>query len=70
MIMISWKNKAKKKGNFQNIKIKAFFTVQQKDSLSVQLSNLGIVRSMKKTQQTQPRNKSVYIELGKGLAFY
>ncbi|XP_076433782.1 breast cancer type 1 susceptibility protein isoform X5 [Peromyscus maniculatus bairdii] len=35
----------------------------QKDSLSVQLSNLGIVRSMKKTQQTQPRNKSVYIEL-------
>ncbi|XP_036050389.1 breast cancer type 1 susceptibility protein [Onychomys torridus] len=34
-----------------------------KDSLSVQLSNLGIVRSMKKTQQTQPRNKSVYIEL-------
>ncbi|XP_052612218.1 breast cancer type 1 susceptibility protein isoform X2 [Peromyscus californicus insignis] len=34
-----------------------------KDSLSVQLSNLGIVRSMKKTQQTLPRNKSVYIEL-------
>ncbi|XP_028636496.1 breast cancer type 1 susceptibility protein [Grammomys surdaster] len=35
-----------------------------KDSLSVQLSNLGIVKSMKKNRQTQPRNKSVYIELG------
>ncbi|XP_076791867.1 breast cancer type 1 susceptibility protein isoform X5 [Arvicanthis niloticus] len=34
-----------------------------KDSLSVQLSNLGIVRSMKKNRQTQPQNKSVYIEL-------
>ncbi|XP_007643355.1 breast cancer type 1 susceptibility protein isoform X2 [Cricetulus griseus] len=34
-----------------------------KDSLSVQLSNLGIVRSTKKNHQTQPRNKSVYIEL-------
>ncbi|XP_031209934.1 breast cancer type 1 susceptibility protein [Mastomys coucha] len=34
-----------------------------KDSLSVQLSNLGIVRSVKKNRQTQPRNKSVYIEL-------
>ncbi|KAL6083334.1 hypothetical protein STEG23_033029, partial [Scotinomys teguina] len=34
-----------------------------KDNLSVQLSNLGIVRSTKKTQQTQPRKKSVYIEL-------
>ncbi|XP_021496861.1 breast cancer type 1 susceptibility protein isoform X5 [Meriones unguiculatus] len=34
-----------------------------KDSLSVQLSNLGIVRSVKKNKQTQPRKKSVYIEL-------
>ncbi|XP_038184367.1 breast cancer type 1 susceptibility protein isoform X2 [Arvicola amphibius] len=35
-----------------------------KDSLSVQLSNLGIVRSTKKNQQPQPRKKSVYVELG------
>lgn len=35
-----------------------------KDSLSVQLSNLGIVRSTKKNQQARPRKKSVYIELG------
>ncbi|KAK7802204.1 hypothetical protein U0070_008744 [Myodes glareolus] len=35
-----------------------------KDSLSVQLSNLGIVRSTKKNLQAQPRKKSVYIELG------
>nr|AAB17114.1 breast/ovarian cancer susceptibility homolog [Mus musculus] len=34
-----------------------------KDSLGVQLSNLGIVRSVKKNRQTQPRKKSVYIEL-------
>lgn len=34
-----------------------------KDSLSVQLSNLGIVRSMKKKRQTQPQNKSVYLAL-------
>ncbi|XP_040605698.1 breast cancer type 1 susceptibility protein isoform X6 [Mesocricetus auratus] len=32
-----------------------------KDNLSVQLSNLGIVR--RKSRQAQPRNKSVYIEL-------
>lgn len=35
-----------------------------KDNLSVQLSNLGIVRSAKKSQQAWPRKKSVYIELG------
>ncbi|XP_072636776.1 breast cancer type 1 susceptibility protein isoform X3 [Canis lupus baileyi] len=33
-------------------------------SLSVQLSNLGIVRSLRTKQQIQPQNKSVYIELG------
>ncbi|CAO2645462.1 Breast cancer type 1 susceptibility protein homolog [Lemmus lemmus] len=36
----------------------------QKDSLSVQLSNLRIMRSTKKNQQARPRKKSVYIELG------
>ncbi|XP_021067239.1 breast cancer type 1 susceptibility protein isoform X2 [Mus pahari] len=34
-----------------------------KDSLGVQLSNLGIVRTVKRNRQTQPRNKSFYIEL-------
>nr|KAF6454911.1 BRCA1 DNA repair associated [Rousettus aegyptiacus] len=33
-------------------------------SLSVQLSNLGIVRSLRTKQQIQPQNKFVYIELG------
>ncbi|XP_058417035.1 breast cancer type 1 susceptibility protein isoform X2 [Diceros bicornis minor] len=33
-------------------------------SLSVHLSNLGIVRSLRTKQQIQPQNKSVYIELG------
>ncbi|XP_047562027.1 breast cancer type 1 susceptibility protein isoform X2 [Lutra lutra] len=33
-------------------------------SLSVQLSDLGIVRSLRTKQQIQPQNKSVYIELG------
>ncbi|XP_074199454.1 breast cancer type 1 susceptibility protein isoform X11 [Camelus bactrianus] len=33
-------------------------------SLGIQLSNLGIVRSLRTKQQTQPQNKSVYIELG------
>ncbi|XP_060145944.1 breast cancer type 1 susceptibility protein isoform X13 [Globicephala melas] len=36
----------------------------QETSLSVQLSNLGIVRSLRTKQQIQPQNKSVYIELG------
>ncbi|XP_032471313.1 breast cancer type 1 susceptibility protein isoform X10 [Phocoena sinus] len=36
----------------------------QGTSLSVQLSNLGIVRSLRTKQQIQPQNKSVYIELG------
>ncbi|XP_073901897.1 breast cancer type 1 susceptibility protein isoform X3 [Castor canadensis] len=36
----------------------------QETSLSVQLSNLGIMRSLRTKQQIQPRNKSVYIELG------
>ncbi|XP_029068346.1 breast cancer type 1 susceptibility protein isoform X9 [Monodon monoceros] len=36
----------------------------QETSLSVQLSNLGIVRSLRTEQQIQPQNKSVYIELG------
>ncbi|XP_032446965.1 breast cancer type 1 susceptibility protein [Lynx canadensis] len=33
-------------------------------SLSVQLSNFGIVRSLRTKQQIQPQNKSVYIDLG------
>ncbi|XP_054544738.1 breast cancer type 1 susceptibility protein isoform X8 [Talpa occidentalis] len=33
-------------------------------SLSVQLSDLGIVRSLRTKQQIQPQKKSVYIELG------
>ncbi|XP_069459832.1 breast cancer type 1 susceptibility protein isoform X4 [Ovis canadensis] len=33
-------------------------------SLTVKLSNLGIVRSLRTKQQTQSQNKSVYIELG------
>ncbi|XP_062030833.1 breast cancer type 1 susceptibility protein isoform X6 [Lepus europaeus] len=33
-------------------------------SLSVQVSDLGIVRSLRTTHQIQPQNKSVYIELG------
>ncbi|XP_073745601.1 breast cancer type 1 susceptibility protein isoform X10 [Callorhinus ursinus] len=33
-------------------------------NLSVQLSDLGIVRSLRTKQQIQPQNKSVYIELG------
>uniref|UniRef100_A0A8C6R6G0 Breast cancer type 1 susceptibility protein homolog n=1 Tax=Nannospalax galili TaxID=1026970 RepID=A0A8C6R6G0_NANGA len=37
------------------------------DSFSDQLSNLGIVRPLKKNQQIRPQNKSVYIELGKFL---
>ncbi|XP_023367010.1 breast cancer type 1 susceptibility protein [Otolemur garnettii] len=36
----------------------------QETNLSVQLSNLGIVRSLRTKQQIQPQNKSVYIELG------
>ncbi|KAJ8786843.1 hypothetical protein J1605_023275 [Eschrichtius robustus] len=36
----------------------------QETSLSVQLSNLGIVRSLRTKQQIQPQKKSVYIELG------
>ncbi|XP_057570375.1 LOW QUALITY PROTEIN: breast cancer type 1 susceptibility protein [Hippopotamus amphibius kiboko] len=36
----------------------------QETSLSVQLSNLGIVRSPRTKQQIQPHKKSVYIELG------
>uniref|UniRef100_A0A8C9JYF1 Breast cancer type 1 susceptibility protein homolog n=1 Tax=Panthera tigris altaica TaxID=74533 RepID=A0A8C9JYF1_PANTA len=36
----------------------------QETSLSVQLSNFGIVRSLRTKQQIQPQNKSVYIELG------
>ncbi|KAM9045452.1 breast cancer type 1 susceptibility protein isoform 3-T3 [Megaptera novaeangliae] len=36
----------------------------QETSLSVQLSNLGIVRSPRTKQQIQPQKKSVYIELG------
>ncbi|XP_061031813.1 breast cancer type 1 susceptibility protein isoform X44 [Eubalaena glacialis] len=35
----------------------------QETSLSVQLSNLGIVRSLRTKQQIQPQKKSVYIEL-------
>ncbi|XP_064438573.1 breast cancer type 1 susceptibility protein isoform X2 [Mirounga angustirostris] len=33
-------------------------------NLSVQLSDLGLVRSLRTKQQIQPQNKSVYIELG------
>ncbi|XP_070417941.1 breast cancer type 1 susceptibility protein isoform X11 [Equus przewalskii] len=33
-------------------------------SLSVHLSNLGIVRSLRTKQQIQPQNKSIYSELG------
>ncbi|XP_047399509.1 breast cancer type 1 susceptibility protein isoform X2 [Sciurus carolinensis] len=33
-------------------------------SLSVQLSNLGIMKSLRTKQQIQPQSKSVYIELG------
>ncbi|XP_021095839.1 breast cancer type 1 susceptibility protein isoform X2 [Heterocephalus glaber] len=33
-------------------------------SLGVQLSDLGIVRSLRTKKQAQPQNKSVYIELG------
>ncbi|XP_058140296.1 breast cancer type 1 susceptibility protein isoform X5 [Dasypus novemcinctus] len=36
----------------------------QETSLSAQLSNLGIVRSLRTKQQTQLQSKSVYIELG------
>ncbi|XP_029782721.1 breast cancer type 1 susceptibility protein isoform X2 [Suricata suricatta] len=36
----------------------------QEPSRSVQLSNLGVVRSLRTKQQIQPQNKSVYIELG------
>ncbi|XP_037665694.1 breast cancer type 1 susceptibility protein isoform X7 [Choloepus didactylus] len=36
----------------------------QETSLSVQLSNLGIVRSLRTKQQIQLQSKSVYIELG------
>uniref|UniRef100_A0A452VM94 Breast cancer type 1 susceptibility protein homolog n=1 Tax=Ursus maritimus TaxID=29073 RepID=A0A452VM94_URSMA len=36
----------------------------QETSLSVHLSDLGIVRSLRTKQQIQPQNKSVYIELG------
>ncbi|XP_008269771.2 breast cancer type 1 susceptibility protein isoform X3 [Oryctolagus cuniculus] len=36
----------------------------QETSLSVQVSDLGIVRSLRTTHQIQPQNKSVYIELG------
>ncbi|XP_076725584.2 breast cancer type 1 susceptibility protein isoform X35 [Callospermophilus lateralis] len=36
----------------------------QETSLSVQLSNLGIMKSLRTKQQIQPQNKSVYIELG------
>ncbi|XP_069338716.1 breast cancer type 1 susceptibility protein isoform X24 [Eulemur rufifrons] len=36
----------------------------QETSLSVQLSNLGIVRSLRTKQQIKPQTKSVYIELG------
>ncbi|XP_037347417.1 breast cancer type 1 susceptibility protein isoform X3 [Talpa occidentalis] len=36
----------------------------QESSLSVQLSDLGIVRSLRTKQQIQPQKKSVYIELG------
>ncbi|XP_070083301.1 breast cancer type 1 susceptibility protein isoform X13 [Equus caballus] len=36
----------------------------QETSLSVHLSNLGIVRSLRTKQQIQPQNKSIYIELG------
>ncbi|XP_025717456.2 breast cancer type 1 susceptibility protein isoform X9 [Callorhinus ursinus] len=36
----------------------------QETNLSVQLSDLGIVRSLRTKQQIQPQNKSVYIELG------
>ncbi|XP_034883101.1 breast cancer type 1 susceptibility protein isoform X2 [Mirounga leonina] len=36
----------------------------QETNLSVQLSDLGLVRSLRTKQQIQPQNKSVYIELG------
>ncbi|XP_007955915.1 breast cancer type 1 susceptibility protein [Orycteropus afer afer] len=36
----------------------------QETNLSVQLSNFGIVTSLRTKQQTQVQNKSVYIELG------
>ncbi|XP_070417940.1 breast cancer type 1 susceptibility protein isoform X10 [Equus przewalskii] len=36
----------------------------QETSLSVHLSNLGIVRSLRTKQQIQPQNKSIYSELG------
>uniref|UniRef100_A0A2K5VLC7 Breast cancer type 1 susceptibility protein homolog n=1 Tax=Macaca fascicularis TaxID=9541 RepID=A0A2K5VLC7_MACFA len=36
----------------------------QETSLSVPLSNLGIVRTLRTKQQIQPQKKSVYIELG------
>ncbi|XP_045382607.1 breast cancer type 1 susceptibility protein isoform X5 [Lemur catta] len=36
----------------------------QETSLSVQLSNLGIVRSLRTKQQIKPQTNSVYIELG------
>ncbi|XP_069338744.1 breast cancer type 1 susceptibility protein isoform X50 [Eulemur rufifrons] len=39
-------------------------------SLSVQLSNLGIVRSLRTKQQIKPQTKSVYIELGEAASGY
>ncbi|XP_077657250.1 breast cancer type 1 susceptibility protein isoform X24 [Urocitellus parryii] len=39
-------------------------------SLSVQLSNLGIMKSLRTKQQIQPQNKSVYIELGEAASGY
>ncbi|XP_004684180.1 PREDICTED: breast cancer type 1 susceptibility protein isoform X2 [Condylura cristata] len=39
-------------------------TLQESGGLSVQLSDLGIVRSLRTKQQIQPQKKSVYIELG------
>ncbi|XP_013374684.1 PREDICTED: breast cancer type 1 susceptibility protein isoform X2 [Chinchilla lanigera] len=36
----------------------------QETSLGIQLSDLGIMGSLRTRQQTQPQNKSVYIELG------
>ncbi|XP_052050634.1 breast cancer type 1 susceptibility protein isoform X2 [Apodemus sylvaticus] len=54
---VGYRNRVKRLGQIESGNAAA------KDSLSVQLSNLGIVRSVKKDRQTQPRNKSVYIEL-------
>ncbi|GAB1296876.1 Breast cancer type 1 susceptibility protein homolog [Apodemus speciosus] len=54
---VGYRNRVKRLGQIES------GNAALKDSLSVQLSNLGIRRSVKKDRQTQPQNKSVYIEL-------